>query len=90
MTAAPAAEDQPGGDLTARIFRALYPEFDLRAINGTYVAVPNGVRWFAGHSLGDIARQISSQDHPGVPVSLAGPSGSSLPRRQQNRRPRPR
>jgi hypothetical protein len=74
MTAAPAAAGQPGGDdLTARIFRALYQEFDLRAINGTYVVVPKGVRWFAGHSLGAIARQISDHDHPGPVASLAGP-----------------
>jgi hypothetical protein len=72
MTAAPAAAGQPGGDdLTARIFQALDPEFDLRAINGTYVVVPKGVRWFAGHSLGNIARQIS--DHPGSAADLAGP-----------------
>jgi hypothetical protein len=74
MTVAPAAAGQPGGDdLTARIFRALYPEFDLRAINGTYVVVPKDVRWFAGHSLGNIARQISDHDHPGPTVSPAGP-----------------
>ena len=74
MTAAPAAAGQPGGDdLTARIFRALYQEFDLRAINGTYVVVPKGTPWFAGHSLGDIARQISDHDHPSPAASPAGP-----------------
>ena len=61
MTTAPAAAGQPGrDDLTERIFRALYQEFDLRTINGTYVVVPKGTPWFAGTSLGDIARQISA------------------------------
>ena len=42
MTAAPAAAGQPGrDDLPSRIFRALYQDFNLRAINGIYVAVPN-------------------------------------------------
>jgi hypothetical protein len=72
MTTAPVAAGQSGGDdLTARIFRALYQEFDLRAINGTYVVVPKGALWFAGYSLGGIARQIS--DHPGPATSPAGP-----------------
>ena len=72
MTTAPAAAGQPGrDDLTERIFRALYQEFDLRTINGTYVVVPKGTPWFAGTSLGDIARQIS--DHPGPAASPAGP-----------------
>jgi hypothetical protein len=70
MTAVPAAAGQPAGDdLTARIFRALYPEYDLHAINGTYVVVPKGIRWLAGPSLGDIARRISDHDHPGPAAS---------------------
>jgi hypothetical protein len=74
MTPAPGAAGQPDGhDLTARIFRALYREFDLRVINGTYVVVPRGTPWFAGHSLGDIARQIIA-DHRPDPV--ASPAGS--------------
>ena len=72
MTTAPAAAGQSGrDDLTERIFRALYQEFDLRTINGTYVVVPRGTPWFAGGSLGDIARQIS--DHPGPATSPAEP-----------------
>jgi hypothetical protein len=74
MTAAPAAAGQPAaGDLTARIFRCLYPEYDMRAINGTYIVVPKGTRWLAGPSLGDIARRISNHDHPGPAASPAGP-----------------
>ena len=71
MTTAPAAAGQPGrDDLTERIFRALYQEFDLRTINGTYVVVPKGTPWFAGTSLGDIARQIS--DHTPGPGRFPG------------------
>jgi len=63
---------QPGGnDLTARLFLALYSEFDLCAISGVYVAVPKGVPCFAGRSLGDIARQISAQ--PAPPTSPVSP-----------------
>ena len=72
MTTRPVAAGQLGrDDLTERIFRALYQEFDLRTINGTYVVVPKGTLWFAGTSLGDIARQIS--DHPGPAASPTGP-----------------
>jgi hypothetical protein len=65
MTPAPIPAGQSSDDgLTARIFRAFYPEFDLRAINGTYIVVPKGTRWLAGQSLGAIARQLSDQDRP--------------------------
>jgi hypothetical protein len=74
MTTAPAAAGQPSrDDLTERIFRALYQEFDLRTINGTHIVVPKGTPWFTGTSLGDIARQISDHDHPGPAASPAGP-----------------
>jgi hypothetical protein len=56
---------QPGqGDLTSRIFRALYDEFDLRTVGSTHVVVPRGTPWFAGHSLGEVARQISDYEQP--------------------------
>jgi hypothetical protein len=85
MTAASASGQPSRADLTERIFRALYPEFDVRAINGTYVVIPNGVRWFAGHSLGTIARQIS--DYPGPAASPSPPAKQSLPHRQKGLRP---
>ena len=70
MTATPAEAAQPGrDDLTSRIFRALHHESGLRTINGTYVVVPKGTPWFAGHSLGGIARQISDHEHPGPAAS---------------------
>jgi hypothetical protein len=77
MTTRPVAAGQPSRDnLTERIFRALYQEFDLRTINGTHIVVPKGTPWFTGTSLGDIARQISDHDHP-------GPGRASLLRNQQ-------
>jgi hypothetical protein len=91
MTTAPATAGRPGrddpgrDDLTARIFRALYQEFDLRTINGTYVVVPKGTPWFTGTSLGDIARQIS--DSPGQVASSAGP-GKAPQQTSQTHRPR--
>jgi hypothetical protein len=65
MTARPATTGQPvRDDLTSRIFRALYPDFSLRTINGTYVVVPKGIPCFAASSLGEIARQISEYEQP--------------------------
>ena len=49
-------------ELTARVFRALYPEFDLRTVDGTHVVVPKGTAWFAGPSLGDVTCQISDHE----------------------------
>lgn len=51
-------------ELTLRLFRAMYAEFDLRTVGGIHVAVPRGTPWFAGRSLGEIARQISEYEHP--------------------------
>ena len=63
MTAAAAA--QPGRDeLTLRVFRTLYADFDLHTVGGMHVVVPRGTPWFAGHSLGEIARQISEFEQP--------------------------
>jgi hypothetical protein len=55
---------QSGDDLTARIFRALYADFDLQTIDGVHVAVPKGVACFTGRSLGEIARLISDHEYP--------------------------
>ena len=51
-------------ELTVRLFRAMYADFDLRTVGGIHVVVPRGTPWFAGHSLGEIARQISEYEHP--------------------------
>jgi hypothetical protein len=64
---APGPAGQPArDDLTPRVFRALYAEYELHAIEDTrYVAVPRGTAWHAGQSIGEIARQISDPGHPG-------------------------
>jgi hypothetical protein len=38
-------------ELTIRVFRPLYQQFDLRTVGGTHIAVPRGTPWFAGISL---------------------------------------
>jgi hypothetical protein len=55
----------PPEDLTARVFRALYPEFDLHALagTGTYLALPKGTPCFTAPAIGEIARQISGREH---------------------------
>ena len=54
---------RPGGDeLTARVFRALYQAYELHSVEGLHVVVPRGTPWFAGLSLGDVARQISDHE----------------------------
>jgi hypothetical protein len=71
MTGAPAA--QPDRDeLTPRILRALHAEFDLRKIGGTHLAVSRGTPWFAGHSLGQVARQFREYEYPQAEWSLGG------------------
>ena len=46
----------------ARNFRALYPEFGLRRVDGTgHIVVPRGGPRLTGPSLGHVARQI--RDH---------------------------
>ncbi len=49
-------------ELTIRIFRALYRDFDLHIVGCTHVVVPKGTPYFAGTSLGSIARQISEHE----------------------------
>jgi hypothetical protein len=74
MTAAPAAAGQPSrDDLTSRIFRALYQDFNLSTINGIHVVVPKGVPCFASPSLGEIARQISEYEYPHDEQPPGGP-----------------
>jgi len=60
----PAAAGQPApGDLTARLFRALYPRYDLHALAGTYLALPKGTPWFTAPAIGQVAQQIAARDH---------------------------
>ena len=89
MTAASAdaARSEPCPDeLTCRVFRALYAELDLRTVHDTHVAVPKGTLWFAGQSLGEIARQISEHECR----APAAPSSGILPADQLPARLPPR
>ncbi len=61
---------QPPRDLPARLSRALYSEAGLRTPGAAHVAVPKGTLWYAGDSLGEIARQISSALPPGPAPDL--------------------
>jgi hypothetical protein len=56
-------------ELTVRVFRALYRDFDPYTVSSTHVAVPRGTLWFSGASWGRIARQISEreQEEDGAP-----------------------
>jgi hypothetical protein len=80
MTGTAPAGSAPPDDLTARVFRALYPEFDLHALDGTYLAVPAGTPCYAAPGIGEIARQISGQDGQAPAPPDAAPS-PDLPRR---------
>jgi|HubBroStandDraft_3_1064219.scaffolds.fasta_scaffold1170591_2 hypothetical protein len=81
MTATAPEDPPPPHDLTARVFRALYPGFDLHALTGTYLAAPAGTPCFADPAIGEIARQISGRDRPAPapPDALHRPD---LPRRR--------
>lgn len=70
----------PPEDLTARVFRALYDQFDLHITDGTHIAVPKGTPCFTASTIGEIARQISGsgQDAPASP-DVTHPN--DLPRR---------
>jgi hypothetical protein len=67
-------------DLPARVFRALYADFELRTLGGTHVAVPKGTPWYAAPSLASLARQISaappSDPAPGLPAGPGYPAGA--------------
>jgi hypothetical protein len=74
---------QPGrDDLTPRIFRALYQDFDLLTIGVVHIVTPKGTPIFIGDSLGQIARQISDHEHKAPTASSCdGPSADHLPAR---------
>src|SRR6266852_4918247 len=57
-------------DLTARIFRALYTQFDLHTAGGTHIAVPKGTRaspHLAWARLPSPPLPPAPQPHPGQP-----------------------
>lgn len=51
------------GELTLRVFRALYRDYHLRTFGGSYVAVPKGTPCYTALTLGEIVRRISG-NHP--------------------------
>ncbi len=69
-------------ELTIRLIRALYRDFDLYTVGGTHVVVPKGTPYFYGTSLGSIARQISGHEFGdgATQTSCAGTSEDGTPR----------
>src|SRR5260370_28763443 len=49
-------------DLTPRIFRALYQDFDLLTIGVIHIVTPKGTPGFIADSLPPLARQIRDHD----------------------------
>jgi hypothetical protein len=73
-------------DLAARLFRALYTDYDLHTIGDVHVAVPKGAPCYAGRTLSEIARQVSDRHHqdqhppavsPGSRFIATGSAGSN-------------
>ena len=66
------------GDLTALVFSALYPDYELSTVGDIHIVVPKGTPWFAGRSLGAIARLISDHEYkdasPHVGTATATPA----------------
>jgi len=65
---------RPPRDLAARLFRALYTDYDLHTIGDIHVAVPKGAPCYSGRTLSEIALQVSDrhwegQDPPGAQPS---------------------
>ena len=67
---------QPPRDLAARLFRALYSQFELRTFGDLHVAVPRGTPWYDGRSLTEIACQISGVPCPGPDGDLGDQAGT--------------
>jgi hypothetical protein len=61
-------------DLAARLFRALYTNYDLHVTGDIYVAVPQNVPCYSGRTLSEIVRQVSSQRPSAEPGAPAAPS----------------
>jgi hypothetical protein len=52
-------------DLAARLFRALYDDYDLHTVGELHVAVPKGAPCYRGRTLSEIARQVSDRHQEG-------------------------
>jgi hypothetical protein len=69
-------------DLTPRIFRALYQDFDLLTIGMMHVVTPKGTPVFVAESLGQIARKISDHESSALTEPSSDPqSHDQLPSR---------
>lgn len=84
----------PADELTSRVFRALYQQYDLRTLGILHIVTPRGTPVFIGDSLGQIARQLSEHEHQdqGIPGSRSGQAlheQGSLPVPFPHRRPAP-
>jgi hypothetical protein len=64
--------------LTQRVFRALYREYDLLTMGLIHIVTPKGTPVFTGDSLGEIARQLTSHHQP--PGEDPGGAPSAEPR----------
>lgn len=85
MTATGPHGQPPPDDLTARVFRALYPGYDLHALSGTWLAVPAGTPCFTAPAISAIARQIAARD-PRPPAAPDAVHGSGDPGTPETRR----
>lgn len=62
-------------DLTSRIFRALYQDFDLLTIGVIHIVTPKRAPVFTGDSLGQIARQLTGHQQPSAdPAAMPSPA----------------
>jgi hypothetical protein len=64
-------------ELTIRVFRPLYQQFDLRTVGGTHIAVPRGDTLVCWHQSGSIARQIS-ENEPSGPSRCSNQTGPDV------------
>jgi hypothetical protein len=76
MTAAGPPAQPPPPDLTARVFRALYPGYDLHDLAGTWLALPKGTPWHTAPAIGEIARQLAAREHH--PPAAYGPADPAV------------
>ena len=81
MTAPGPRGQPPPADHAARVFRALYPGYDLHDLAGTWLALPAGTPWFTAPAIGEIARQIAARGPCPPPAPGAGDPGAADPGR---------
>jgi hypothetical protein len=62
-------------ELTPRVFRALYTDYDLLTTGVVHIVTPKGTPVFISDSLGDIAQQLTSHQPPGGEPPGGEPDG---------------